>query len=216
MSRHQPNLRHARSAKLQSPVPSAQVSPQTPFSYSYAQNWAIKIENDLFLPTEIASDGLRGRVFEVSLGDLNENEESFRKFKLIVEEIQGKTCLTNFHGMDITTDKLRSMIKKKQVNNTSTHTHTGQSILSVWLKSFSPIEHHWGLRWHQDHRWICVENFLHRVHQESTRLETRDRLCPAHQSKQTRVLLIYTRILPLLLIGVPWQFKIQSIDHVSE
>ena len=64
---------------------------------------------------EIASDGLKGRVFEVSLGDLNENEESFRKFKLIVEEVQGKTCLTNFHGMDLTTDKLRSMIKKKQV-----------------------------------------------------------------------------------------------------
>jgi len=64
--------------------------------------------------TKIASDGLKGRVFEVSLGDLNENEESFRKFKLIVEEVQGKTCLTNFHGMDITTDKLRSMIKKKQ------------------------------------------------------------------------------------------------------
>jgi len=57
---------------------------------------------------------LKGRIFEVSLGDLNENEESFRKFKLIVEETQGKICLTNFHGMDITTDKLRSMIKKKQ------------------------------------------------------------------------------------------------------
>jgi len=64
--------------------------------------------------TKIASDGLKGRIFEVSLGDLNENEESFRKFKLIVEETQGKICLTNFHGMDITTDKLRSMIKKKQ------------------------------------------------------------------------------------------------------
>lgn len=57
---------------------------------------------------------MKGRIFEVSLGDLNENEESFRKFKLIVEETQGKICLTNFHGMDITTDKLRSMIKKKQ------------------------------------------------------------------------------------------------------
>lgn len=64
--------------------------------------------------TKIASDGLKGRVFETSLGDLNNNEDSFRKFKLIVEEVQGKTCLTNFHGMDLTTDKVRSMIKKKQ------------------------------------------------------------------------------------------------------
>merc|ERR1712183_634876 len=67
--------------------------------------------------TKIASDGLKGRVFEVSLADLqNENdaERSFRKFKLIVEDVQGKNCLTNFHGMGLTTDKLRSMVKKWQ------------------------------------------------------------------------------------------------------
>merc|ERR1712072_1484445 len=60
--------------------------------------------------TKIASDGLKGRVFEVSLADLqNENdaERSFRKFKLIVEDVQGKNCLTQFYGMNLTTDKLR-------------------------------------------------------------------------------------------------------------
>merc|ERR1712050_347192 len=67
--------------------------------------------------TRIASDGLKGRVYEVSLADLNsENdaERSFRKFKLICEDVQGKNCLTNFYGMNLTTDKLRSMVKKWQ------------------------------------------------------------------------------------------------------
>jgi len=62
----------------------------------------------------IASDGLKGRVFEVSLADLQKDETSFRKFKLIAEEVQGRNVLTNFHGMDFTTDKLRSMVKKWQ------------------------------------------------------------------------------------------------------
>merc|ERR1711935_981413 len=58
--------------------------------------------------TRIASDGLKGRVYEVSLADLNsENdaERSFRKFKLVCEDVQGK---------NLTTDKLRSMVKKWQ------------------------------------------------------------------------------------------------------
>jgi len=67
--------------------------------------------------TKIASDGLKGRVYEVSLADLqNENdaERSFRKFRLVCEDVQGKNCLTTFHGMSLTTDKLRSMVKKWQ------------------------------------------------------------------------------------------------------
>ncbi|CAD7691864.1 unnamed protein product [Nyctereutes procyonoides] len=43
--------------------------------------------------TKIASDGLKGRVFEVSLADLQNNEVAFRKFKLITEDVQGKNCL---------------------------------------------------------------------------------------------------------------------------
>ena len=65
----------------------------------------------------IASDGLKGRVYEVSLADLQNEpdaERSFRKFKLICEDVQGKNCLCNFYGMDLTTDKWRSMVKKWQ------------------------------------------------------------------------------------------------------
>lgn len=63
---------------------------------------------------KLATDGLKGRVFEVSLADLQDDEVAFRKFKLIAEEVQGKHVLTNFHGMALTTDKLRSLVKKWQ------------------------------------------------------------------------------------------------------
>lgn len=64
--------------------------------------------------TRIASEGLKGRVFECSLADLQNDEVSSKKYRLIAEEVQGKTVLTNFHGMDLTTDKLRSVVKKWQ------------------------------------------------------------------------------------------------------
>jgi len=59
-------------------------------------------------------DSLLGRVFEVSLGDLKTKgeDDAFRKFKLKTEEITGFQCLTNFYGMDLTTDKLRSLVRK--------------------------------------------------------------------------------------------------------
>lgn len=51
----------------------------------------------------------------MSLADLNKDEsQAHRKIKLKVEEIQGKNCLTNFYGMDMTSDKLRSLVKKWQ------------------------------------------------------------------------------------------------------
>jgi small subunit ribosomal protein S3Ae len=65
--------------------------------------------------TKIASDGLKGRVIEVSLADLQKNEEdAYRKMRLRIEDVQGRNCLTNFWGMDFTTDKLRSMVRKWQ------------------------------------------------------------------------------------------------------
>jgi small subunit ribosomal protein S3Ae len=58
---------------------------------------------------------LKGRIVEVSLADLQKDEEhAFRKIKLRVEEVQGNNCLTSFHGMDFTSDKLRSLVRKWQ------------------------------------------------------------------------------------------------------
>lgn len=66
--------------------------------------------------TKIASEGLKGRVFELSLADLNGGDEAqaYRKIRLVCEDVQGSNVITNFHGMDITRDKLCSLIKKWQ------------------------------------------------------------------------------------------------------
>jgi len=59
-------------------------------------------------------DSLLGRVMESSLGDLKEaaEDDAYRKFSFRVEEVQGPQCLTQFHGMSLTTDKLRSLVRK--------------------------------------------------------------------------------------------------------
>jgi len=63
--------------------------------------------------TKIATDALKGRVLEVNLADLQkEEEQSHRKIKLVIEDVQGSKALTNFYGMDLTTDKLRSLVRK--------------------------------------------------------------------------------------------------------
>uniref|UniRef100_A0A8C7DG46 40S ribosomal protein S3a n=1 Tax=Oncorhynchus kisutch TaxID=8019 RepID=A0A8C7DG46_ONCKI len=56
--------------------------------------------------TRIASDSLKGHVFEVSLADLQNDKGAFCKFKLISDDVQGKNCLTQ--------DKMCSMVKKCQ------------------------------------------------------------------------------------------------------
>jgi len=60
-------------------------------------------------------DDLKGRIVEINLADLQGIEEdAYRKIKLRVEDVQSKYCLTNFYGMDFTTDKLRSLVRKWQ------------------------------------------------------------------------------------------------------
>ena len=61
--------------------------------------------------TKISSDGLKSWVFEVSLADLQNDEITFRKFKLIIVADQGKNCLTNFHDMDLSCDIMCSIVK---------------------------------------------------------------------------------------------------------
>jgi len=63
--------------------------------------------------TKIASEELKGRVLELNLADLNQDDDqSYKKVKLCIEEVQGKNCLTDFHGLSLTRDKLCSLIRK--------------------------------------------------------------------------------------------------------
>lgn len=62
-----------------------------------------------------AADNLRGRIVPVCLADLkNDEEQAYRIVKLRVDEVQDKRVLTNFHGLQLTTDKLRSLVRKWQ------------------------------------------------------------------------------------------------------
>jgi len=65
--------------------------------------------------TKVASDGLKNRIIEMNLADLNnDDDQGYRKMSLMVEDVQGRNCLTNFHGMSMTRDKLCSLVKKWQ------------------------------------------------------------------------------------------------------
>jgi len=70
----------------------------------------------------IETDGLKNRVCEFNLADMmgsderkgDQQSDGFKKMKLCIEEIQGKQCLTDFHGMSLTRDKMCQLVKKKQ------------------------------------------------------------------------------------------------------
>lgn len=77
--------------------------------------------------THNAATVLKGRIMTTNLGDLKNEEKkydegvadtgdqySFRNIKLIVEDVSGKSCLTNFYGTDMVRDKRCSMIRKWQ------------------------------------------------------------------------------------------------------
>ena len=61
---------------------------------------------------KLASESMKGRVYEANLGDLNTGYEANKKIKLIVEDADGKSkiALTNFYGLECTRDYLCSLI----------------------------------------------------------------------------------------------------------
>uniref|UniRef100_A0A8C6GQ06 40S ribosomal protein S3a n=1 Tax=Mus spicilegus TaxID=10103 RepID=A0A8C6GQ06_MUSSI len=71
---------------------------------------------------KIASDGLKGHVFEVSLADLQNDEVAFKKLKLITEDVQGENCLTR--------DKMCFMVKRWQI---TTEAHVDVKMIDGYL-----------------------------------------------------------------------------------
>jgi len=62
---------------------------------------------------KLSTDGLKGRVLEANLADLNnDDEQAYRKIKLEIQEVQGRNCLSDFHGMSLTRDKQMQMVRK--------------------------------------------------------------------------------------------------------
>ncbi|KAE9552698.1 hypothetical protein FO519_004104 [Halicephalobus sp. NKZ332] len=94
--------------------------------------------------TRIASDYLKGRVYEVSLGDLNGVDTDFKKFRLMCEDVQGRECLTNFHGMSFTRDKMCSIVRKwhTQIENSLTVRTSDGYLLRVFCIAFTKRDGH--------------------------------------------------------------------------
>jgi small subunit ribosomal protein S3Ae len=70
----------------------------------------------LVAAADVSSDSLKGRVYEFCLADLQKDEDqAFRKIKLKCEDIAGRICLTNFHSMDFTRDKLCSLVRLSRI-----------------------------------------------------------------------------------------------------
>jgi len=89
---------------------------------------------------KFAADGLKGRVFDVNQGDLEgEGNADFRKFQLVCEDVQGKNCILNFHGMSLTRDKICSMVKKwhTMINCNVDVATTDGFVLRVFVVAFS-------------------------------------------------------------------------------
>lgn len=125
----------------------------------------------------MASDGLKGRVFAVSLADLNKDEDrAYRTMKFVVEDVQGKNCLTNFHGMTFTSDKVKGLIKKWQ------SLIEGLFFLFFFFFYFSYLfdtcSDHLSQRRSQDHRWIHSPPLCRWIHQEKTKPSQTHHLCP--------------------------------------
>ncbi|GFY60558.1 40S ribosomal protein S3a [Trichonephila inaurata madagascariensis] len=93
--------------------------------------------------TKIASDGLKGRVFEVSLADLQNDEIAFRKFRLIAEEVQACVDVKTADGYLLRmfcigfTKKMPTQVKKTCYAQHSQVRHIRKRMTEIMVKEVS-------------------------------------------------------------------------------
>lgn len=61
-----------------------------------------------------APDSVKGRTFEVNQADLSTGagSQAYRKFKFVVDGVRGRDAVGSFHGMELISDKHKSIPKK--------------------------------------------------------------------------------------------------------
>ena len=65
--------------------------------------------------TEVLADFLKGRIAEICYADITgEANDISKKIKLVIDEIHGRICATNFYGFELSRDKVYERLKKRQ------------------------------------------------------------------------------------------------------
>jgi small subunit ribosomal protein S3Ae len=88
---------------------------------------------------KLSSDALKGRVFEINVGDLNSTIAPNKNIKLVIDDAsdpRSKLALTNFYGMDTTRDHLSSLIRKW---HTLIEAHVDVKTTDGFLLRFFPL-----------------------------------------------------------------------------
>ena len=65
--------------------------------------------------TEVIADFLKGRVAEICYADISgDGNDVSKKIKIVIDEIHGRICATNFYGFELTRDRIYEKLKKRQ------------------------------------------------------------------------------------------------------
>ena len=65
--------------------------------------------------TQVVSDFLKGRVAEMCYADITgQAKDLSKKIKVIIDEVQGKTCVSSFYGFELSRDAVMEKLKKRQ------------------------------------------------------------------------------------------------------